>query len=231
MENFHTGKLTKWNDFSIELRLDGSLTASKSGLTLIEQFKRNCKTQHKVLRKGSKILEIGSGFGYNLYQWAKIYKKSDLVGCDLDLQAIESSKTLVKNKNLDKRIKFFGDELQNLVKNNSISGKFEVAILNQVIHEMDNSNEYRINILNTIYDLLSETGVLMLGEHMVPKMENILSKNLKLDLFEISHEWLEVALGSNFYDEKALEKLVMESKFNSVEKLGKKGNYCHVIRK
>ncbi|WP_459995197.1 tRNA1(Val) (adenine(37)-N6)-methyltransferase [Marinitoga arctica] len=68
----------------------------------------------KFLKNEKKILELGSGIGSVSLALAKIYKDIEIVGFELQKEPYEYSIINVKNNNLEDRVKFINDDVDNI---------------------------------------------------------------------------------------------------------------------
>lgn len=228
-ENFKTGKTENILETPIEAyreaqRASGRITSINERL-----FAKFCKDDRKKLMKpGASILEVGCGYGFTLEIWAKKYKKVNYVGIDIDPNGIAHAKELVKKNNWSDRIDVSKIPLEDYVK--TTNTKFDMVILNEVLHEMPPDDSYRKGVFENIYTLLKDDGIFIVAESIIP--DTFAPKKGKAFLlYEVAHKWLEVGFGSKFYDEKSFRELVESSPFKNVELIRERGNYFWAIRK
>ncbi len=108
------------------------------------------------------------------------------------------------------------------------NSKFDVIILNQTLHEMDPDENYRKRVLEDLYVMLKDDGLLVVGESMIP---SIFVPKQKVQIFEVMHKWLEVIFGSHFYDEKSFKELIYSTLFKNVEQIKDGCDYFWAVRK
>jgi hypothetical protein len=87
-------------------------------------------------------------------------------------------------------------------------------MLNQVLHEMDPNENYRIKVLEQIYYLLKDDGLLIIGETMMP---DIFDENTDQLLYDIMHKWIEIIFPSRFYNYKSFKELINLTPFKKIE--------------
>ncbi len=226
VKGFRTGKLYKWSDFPEDWLKDGQGGSAFEGRRVEELFSRRFKNLSGTLREGGTILEVGCGYGLHLTHWAKKYKRSRVVGLDPDSRAIASARNLATRDQWNDRAEILNMTTSDYVKMNP--SKFDIILLNEVLHEMDPDEDYRRSVFVDMYSLLKDDGILIVTENMVP---DTFAPNQKRILFGVFHKWLEVAFGSRFYDETSFKAFVESTPFKSAE-LVREGNlYFWAIKK
>lgn len=212
-------------EFTDEVIHDINRMSARFG-TLIERlFSKNFEEFCENLKKEGKVLEAGCGYGYNLQVWATKYEKVQFVGIDIDPIAIDFAKKMVKKNNWNDRIEILEIPINEYAK---ISTKeFDLITLNQVLHEMDHDLNYRISIFNSLYSLLKDDGILLVGESMIP---DTFGPKQKLLLFDVLHKFLEARF-ANFYNEKTFKEFIDSTPFSRAEFIKQGGNSIWVIRK
>jgi hypothetical protein len=78
---------------------------------------------------------------------------------------------------------------------------------------MDSSDVYRLQTLKELHSLLTDEGVLIVGEPMIPSL--FAHKQPHSD--SILHKWYEIGFGSKFYDKKSFQELVNLTPFSHIE--------------
>jgi cyclopropane fatty-acyl-phospholipid synthase-like methyltransferase len=225
IENFKTGKIWSILDLPGDVMIDLQERGARFG-TLVERlfskkFEDFCKN---ILKKGT-ILELGCGYGFNLKTWAKKYENTRFIGIDIDPIAIEHAKKLIEENNWNERIEIFEIEINEFVR--SFKEKFDLIILNQVLHEMKTDENYRIGVFKRLYSLLKDNGILLVGESMIP---DTFSPKKGFQLFAITHKFTEVK-ASFFYDEKTFQEFIDSTLFTRSEFIKEGGSSVWVIRK
>ncbi len=210
LSNFKTGKINKHQSIPKENRITEHKLSARLGKKHIQLFTENYQMQSKILHEGGYLLEVGCGFGFNLQNWARAYPKARIVGIDIDPEAVEESKKKVSEEKEEKRITIQFTDLKSHVKHNK--GKYIVILLHHVLHEMEQSEKNRQQVFKYLHQLLSEKGVLIVGEPMIPELD--VEKQPHFDL--ILHKWYEIGFGSKFYDKKSFRELVQDSSFSRV---------------
>ena len=143
-------------EFTDEVIHDINRMSARFG-TLIERiFSNNYKDFCEQLHNGGIVLAAGSGYGYNLQIWAKKYNKTRFVGIDIDPEATSFAKKMVEENNWNDRIEIYKIQINDYARETGI--KFDLILLNQVLHEMDHDLNYRLSVFNSLYSLLKEDG-------------------------------------------------------------------------
>lgn len=229
IENFKTGEVKIFTEVYEEAPEDNRMgqSATATDAPQIEAlFSRNCKEHKRALRKGGLLLETGCGYGYNLAIWAKTYKKAKIVGIDIDRHAVAYTKDLVAKNNWNDRIEILHVPIDEYAASNK--NKFDVIMLNQVLHEMDPDDNYRIGVFEDLYSMLKEGGLLMVIEHMIP---DLFARKDRFLFFEIWHKFLEVGFNSKFYDEQEFQEFVKTTPFKKVELIKERNDYFWALTK
>ncbi|MFX1345046.1 MAG: class I SAM-dependent methyltransferase [Promethearchaeota archaeon] len=222
---FKTGKM----EFNFEIPEESMIDAHKSSARwgeLVERlFSNYFKEFCKKLKKQGTILEVGCGYGFNIEKWAAKYKKAQFVGIDIDSKAIKYTKNLIENHNWSNRVRVLHIPINEYAKENK--DKFDLILLNHVLHEMDHDENYRRSVFNDLYSLLNNDGILLVGETMIP---SIFEPKEDRQLFDIMHKFYEAGF-ARFYDKKSFEEFVNSTLFTKAEFIKKGGEYFWVVRK
>ena len=226
VRGFKTGEIIDILDLEPEIVRMGQSNCSYMGAMVDTIFSKYCKEHMRILRKGGLCLEVGVGYGNNLKYWAKKYKKARFVCIDIDPNGIKFTKQLVKQNNWEDRV----EVVQKTIKDFAIEypHKFEVILLNQVLHEVDPSEKYRISLIDELFSLLKDTGILVVGESIVP---DIYTPKQGFQLYEIMHKWLEVAMQTKMYDEVTFRKFISKTKFKIADLIKEGRDYAWVLKK
>ena len=223
LKNFKTGELL--DNLVSFMYKEGQEMSAVLGKMVEGLFSKYYKEEKRILQKGGTVLEVGCGYGLNLEHWAKKYNKTRFVGIDINPKGIEHAKKLVKNNDWNDRVELLEIPLEEYAKSTNI--KFNLIILNQVLHEMKPDEKYRISVLENIYLLLKDNGILIVGENIMP---STFTKKEKI-LYEVMHKWFEVASRTQHYDENSFKELVNSTSFKEPELIRENWNYCWVVRK
>ncbi|NVM37817.1 MAG: class I SAM-dependent methyltransferase [Candidatus Lokiarchaeota archaeon] len=212
-------------EFTDEVIHDINRMSARFG-TLIERiFSTNFKNFCEKLHNQGTILAAGCGYGYNLQVWAKKYDKARFVGIDIDPTAISHAKNMVEQNKWKDRIEIFQSQINEYAK--KTEKKFDLILLNQVLHEMDHDINYRLSVFNSLCSLLKNDGILLVGESMIPET---FAPSQKLLLFDVLHKFLEARF-ANFYNEKTFREFIDSTPFTRTEFIKEGGNSIWVIRK
>ena len=222
---FKTGKKFDEKDAPEEFIMDGHLNSANWGSLIERLFSKNFKDFSKNLRKQGAILEIGCGYGYNLKNWAEKYKRAHFVGIDIDPRATAYAKNLIDKCKWNERVKIFDIPINEFAKISEI--KFDLILLNQVLHEMNHDQKYRRKVFVDLYSLLKDDGILIVGETMIP---DTFSPSKGFQLFDIMHKLFEVKF-AKFYDEKSFKELIEATPFKHAELIKERGEYFWAVRK
>ena len=229
LDNFKTGKIENILDFTLITHEDyklGQQSSARMGVLTERLFAKYCKDDRKkLLSSDAKILEVGCGYGFNLEIWAKKYRKPKFFGIDIDPNGVAFAKELVKRNNWSDRIEIHNIPLEDYV---TTELKFDMIILNEVLHEMDPDENYRRSVLENIYSLLKDDGILIVGESMIP---DTFTPTEEFQLFNVMHKWFEVSVGSKFYNEQDFRELIDSSPFGHAELIKQRGEYFWAVRK
>jgi SAM-dependent methyltransferase len=225
LANVKTGG--KMNPFTIpkEIKDVTQRMSAGTGLLVEKVFSEHCESHKEVLEEGGVLLEVGCGFGYNLENWAKKYPTSNMVGLDIDSEAVDNANKVVARNNWQDRIDIVCSELNVYAK--SHERKFDVIVLNQVLHEMNPIGNFRRKVFQDLYALLKDDGLLVVGEHMIP---GIFAPN-QARYFEIMHKWFEVGIGSHFYDETSFREFIEMTPFTKAELIREGRDYFWAVKK
>jgi 2-polyprenyl-3-methyl-5-hydroxy-6-metoxy-1,4-benzoquinol methylase len=223
--NFKTGKKMEWKDIPEEVYIDGQRMSATMGKRIQNQFSQSFADHAKVLHEGGSLLEVGSGYGFNLKNWADEYENTRIVGIDIDPQAIEYSKKLAEQNNWKDRVENIHVTINDYA--NDHKERFDVIVLNQVLHEMEPDENYRVEVFNDLYSMLKNEGLLIVGEHMIPEI--FAPKQARY--VEIMHKWFEVGMSSRFYDEKSFREFINSTRFKEVEFIQEGQTYFWAIRR
>ncbi len=227
IEGIKTGQIGNILDIPTEDYKVGQLMSARFGSIVERLFAKHCKEDRKkILKEDAKIIEIGCGYGFNLEVWMKKYKKAKFVGIDIDPNGIEHAKQLIEANNWSDRVELYHIPLEDYVAKTDT--KFDIAILNMVLHEMNPDDKYRLSVLENIYALLKDDGLLIVGDTMI---SDIFKPNTKIQLYDVMHKMLEVGFGSKFYDEQSFKEFIDSSSFKHAELIRKRGDYFWAVRK
>lgn len=225
LDLFKTGKVLTYLDVPEEFAKDGQRMSARFG-TLIERlFAKNFKAFCKSLRNQGIILAVGCGYGLNLEIWANKYKRARFVGIDIDPKGISFAKKLVEQNNWDDRIEILEIPIKEYA--STSKNKFDLILLNQVLHEMDHDENYRLSVFNDLHSLLEDDGILLVGESMIP---DTFAPKQKFLLFDITHKFLEARF-ARFYNEKTFKEFVDSTPFTKAELVKEGWEYFWAVRK
>jgi SAM-dependent methyltransferase len=225
LEFFKTGKVMGIDDLSKEILMDGHRSSARGGVLVEGLFSKHFKDLSKKIRREGKILAVGCGYGFNIEKWAEKYKRTRFVGLDIDPKAIKFAKKLIEQHNWNDRVEVFDIPIYEFVKKRE--DKFNLIMLNQVLHEMDHDEEYRRSVFKDLYTLLEDDGILIVGETMIP---DTFSPRKGFQLFEIMHKFLEVKY-AKFYNEKSFKEFIKSTPFKKAELVRDRVNYFWALRK
>ncbi|MFX1500256.1 MAG: class I SAM-dependent methyltransferase [Promethearchaeota archaeon] len=201
------------------------LMGARVGSLIERLFAKNFKDFCRTLRGQSSILSVGCGYGHNLAVWAKRYKKARLVGIDIDSKGILSAQKLIEENNWSDRVEILKIPINKYAKQSET--KFNLILLNQVLHEMENNKAYRINAFNDLYNLLEDDGILLVGESMI---HGTFDPPEEFQLFDIMHKFMEADF-SGFYNEKSFKEFVNSTAFKNAEFIKERETYFWAVRK
>ncbi|MFX1377643.1 MAG: class I SAM-dependent methyltransferase [Promethearchaeota archaeon] len=194
--------------------------------SLVERlFSKNFKDFCRSLTSDSSILSVGCGYGYTLAMWAKKYKKAQFVGIDIDSRGTLAAQKLIEENNMSDRVEILEIPLDKYTKQSE--KKFNLILLNQVLHEMEKDKAYRFNVFNDLYVLLKDGGILLVGESMI---HDTFDWQQEFQLFDVMHKFLEADF-AGFYDEITFKEFINSTPFKDYEFIKDKGTYFWVLRK
>jgi SAM-dependent methyltransferase len=225
LDAFKTGNLSIRSEFQEEMEIDMHRMSGRFGILVEALFAKNYKDFCNNLRNKGNLLAVGCGYGFNLVNWARKYEKARFEGIDIDPKSIAYANKIVTKFDWNDRIKLFTTNVSDYA--HSSNEKFDLILLNQVLHEMDPNENYRKSVFKDLYSLLKDDGILLVGESMVP---NTFALNQKFHLFDITHKFLEVRF-ARFYNEKSFKEFVDSTPFTRAEFIKEGGNSIWVIRK
>jgi len=225
IENFKTGKIWNIYDLPGDVMKDLQERGARFGILVERLFYKKYEDFCRDLQKNAMILEVGCGYGFNLKNWAKKYEKARIVGIDIDSIGLEHTKKLIEKYNWNDRIKIYETPIENFAR--SFKNKFDLIILNQVLHEMNTDENYRKNVFKYLYSLLDDNGILLIGESMIP---DTFAPKQRFQLFNITHKFTEVST-SLFYNEKSFKDFIDSTPFTKAEFITEGGDSCWVVKK
>ena len=225
LENFKTGKIWSIYDLPGDVMKDLQERGARFGILVERLFSKNYEAFCKDIQKQCTILEVGCGYGFNLETWAKKYTKARFVGIDIDPIALAHAKKLIANNNWNERIKIIETEIDEFAR--SFKERFDLIILNQVLHEMNTDENYRKGVFKNLYSLLKDEGILLIGESMIP---DTFAPKKKFQLFDITHKFTEVK-ASRFYNEKSFKVFIDSTSFTKANFIREGGDSIWVIKK
>jgi len=222
------GKLSTtefYDEYPEEVIKATQMMSARFGSLIERLFAKNFKDFCRNLRKESSILSVGCGYGYTLAVWAKKYKKARFVGIDIDSRGTSAAQRLIEENNWSDRVEILEIPIDEYTKQSET--KFNLILLNQVLHEMENDKTYRLNVFNDLYTLLKDDGILLVGESMI---HGTFDPPEEFQLFDVMHKFLEADF-AGFYDKKSFEEFVDSTAFKNAEFIKEKGTYFWAIRK
>ena len=225
IENFKTGKNWSILESSEEVLKDLQERGARFGKLVERLFSKKFENFCNNLQKQGKILELGCGYGFNLETWAKKYKNVSFTGIDIDTVGIAHTKELIEKNKWNNRFEILEMDIDEFAR--SCDKKFDLIILNQVLHEMNIDENYRRRVFEKLYSLLKDDGILIIGESMVP---DTFAPKKGFQLFDITHKFTEVKT-SLFYDEKTFREFIASTLFTRSEFIREGGSSIWVIRK
>ena len=225
IENFRTGKVWSILDLPGDIMKDLQERGARFGILVERLFSKKYENFCKKILKRGTILELGCGYGFNLKTWAKKYKKARFIGIDIDPMALAHAKELISRNDWNERIKIFKTTIDEFTR--SFKEKFDLIILNQVLHEMNTDENYRKGVFNNLYSLLEDDGILLIGESMIP---DTFAPKKRFQLFDITHKFTEVK-ASLFYDEKSFKEFIDSTPFTKANFIKEGGDSIWVIKK
>lgn len=226
LENFKTGNIENILDYPAEDYKDGQTMSARWGVIIERLFSKHMKDFKKRLQNQGFFLEVGCGYGLNLEAWATKYKRARIVGIDIDPSGIADAKKLIQKKHWEDRVELIETSVSDYAKANK--KKFDIIMLNHVLHEMDPDENYRKQVIEDIYTMLKDDGLFIVGESMIP---DLFTPRKEFQLFEIMHKLLEVGIGSRFYDENGFKALIDSTSFKNAELIKEKAEYFWAITK
>jgi 2-polyprenyl-3-methyl-5-hydroxy-6-metoxy-1,4-benzoquinol methylase len=225
-ERFHSGTTIDMSSLPPEWNDDFQKMSGQQSVSLEKIFAANFEEFTETVKKGGKILDVGCGHGYPLKEWAKRYKNAEITGLDIDDNAIENAKEMVKKYHLENRIQIVKSELHNFAEQHP--QEFDIIILHNVLHEIKGDDSIRKEFINNLYLLLNDNGKVILGESMIP---SVFTPKTKFLFFEIAHKWFEILFGSRFYDENQFRDFISTTSFANAELLKRGTDYIWILHK
>ena len=214
-----------YEEFPKEVIIDGQRMAARFGSLIERLFAKNYKDFCRTLRGEASILSVGCGYGYNLAVWAKKYKKARFVGIDIDPIGVSSAQRLIEENNWSDRVEILEIPIDKYAK--QAETKFNLILLNQVLHEMEDDKAYRLSVFNDLYTLLKDDGILFVGESMI---HDTFDTKQEFQLFDVMHKFFEADF-AGFYDEKSFKEFVNSTAFKNADFIKEKGTYFWAVRK
>ncbi|MFX1593900.1 MAG: class I SAM-dependent methyltransferase [Promethearchaeota archaeon] len=225
IKNFKTGNIWSILDLPGEFMRDLQERGARFGALVEKLFSKKYENFCRNLQNEGRVFELGCGYGFNLETWANKYEKARFVGIDIDPIALAHAKKLIDDHNWNERIEILKAKIDEFAR--SFKEKFDLIILNQVLHEMNIDEDYRRGVFKNLFYLLEEDGILLIGESMVP---DTFTPKKGFQLFDITHKFTEVKT-SLFYDEKTFREFIASTPFTRSEFIKEGGSSIWVIRK
>jgi len=214
-----------YEDFPEEVVRATQLMSARFGSLIERLFAKNFKDFCRTLRKESSILSVGCGYGYNLAVWAEKYKNARFVGIDIDSRGISAAQNLIKENNWSDRVEILEISIDKYTKKSDT--KFNLILLNQVLHEMEKDETYRLSVFDDLYTLLKDDGIVLVGESMI---HEAFDPPEEFQLFDVMHKFLEADF-ADFYDEKSFKEFIDSTPFKKAEFVKERGTYFWAIKK
>jgi len=225
LKNFQTGKAMNLLKLSGDVVKDLQERSRRFGKLIEKLFSKSFTDFCKNLHKQGSILEVGCGYGFNIETWAKKYEKARFVGIDIEPNGIEFAQKLVDQNKWNERIKILKISTNKYVQ--VTKDKFDLIILNQVLHEMNPDEHYRRQLFKDLNLLLNDKGILLVGESMVP---DTFAPREPFKLFDITHKFSEAG-SARFYNEKTFKTFIDSTPFTKAEFIKEGGTKFWAIRK
>lgn len=225
LKNFKTGKAMDLLNLPGNVVKDLQERSRRFGKLIEKLFSKSFTDFCDNLHKQGSVLEVGCGYGFNIETWAKKYGKAQFVGIDIEPNGIEFAQKLVDQNKWNERIKILKNSTNKYA--HTTKDKFDLIILNQVLHEMNPDENYRRQLFKDLYLLLNDKGILLVGESMVP--ETFAPKE-PFKLFDITHKFSEAG-SARFYNEKTFKTFIDSTPFTKAEFIKEGGTKFWAIRK
>ena len=212
--NFKKGGVLKRQDGDLceKAGLEGQKFSAFFGLQRLTNFNNRFKDFKEYLAKDGFILEIGCGYGFNLENIGKMYRNARIVGIDVNLKGTKNAQKIVEKHGWQDRIEVYNVSI-NKYATPKLASTFDLILLNEVLHELNTDEIQRINMVNNLYNLLKNDGILIVGERMIPDMLEIESKGMR-GVFRSISNWNEVCFGARPYTEKTFKTFISSIHFN-----------------
>ncbi|MFX1267256.1 MAG: class I SAM-dependent methyltransferase [Promethearchaeota archaeon] len=225
LKNFKTGKAMDLLKLPGDVVKDLQERSRRFGKLIEKLFSKSFTDFCNNLHKHGSILEVGCGYGFNIETWAKKYEKARFVGIDIEPKGIEFAQKLVDQNKWNERIKILNKSANEYVQ--ITKDKFDLIILNQVLHEMNPDENYRRQLFKDLHLLLRDNGILLVGESMIP---DTFAPREPFKLFDITHKFSEAG-SARFYNEKTFKSFINSTPFTKAEFIKEGGTKFWAIRK
>ncbi len=225
LKNFKTGKAMDLLKLPGDVVKDLQERSRRFGKLIEKLFSKSFTDFCKNLHKQGSILEVGCGYGFNIETWAKKFEKTRFVGIDIESNGIEFAQKLVDQNKWNERIKILKISTNKYVQ--ITKDKFDLIILNQVLHEMNPDENYRRQLFKDLNLLLNDNGILLVGESMIP---DTFAPREPFKLFDITHKFSEAG-SARFYNEKTFKTFIDSTPFTKAEFIKEGGTKFWAIRK
>jgi len=160
--------------------------------------------------KRTRLLDIGTGFGYNLLSIADKYPNSHIMGIDIDPRAVAFCVKRINSFNLQHRIIAKVMDARKI----SFTNNFDIILMNLSLHEIDSDLNNIVKFLKKCKSALRKSGYLIISELISPESFSSYRSNVGKSL--ASMEILEFVLGYNIFSLKEVKNLLASAGFKVI---------------
>lgn len=166
---FRTGKGLRWGEHSHDL-FEGTAKFFKPNYmgNLVQSWIPSLDGVEQKMKQGSKVADIGCGYGVSTIIMAKEYRNSKFYGYDNHTQSIESAQQLAKKEGVADRIEF-----RSVSVNEDIGQDYDLVSFFDCLHDMGDP----VGALKFAKQSLKQDGTCMIIE---PMANDKLEDNLNL---------------------------------------------------
>lgn len=161
--------------------------------------------ERKLHSEEVRILDIGCGGGHAIVEFAKLFRKCECVGIDIEAESIRHSKRLIRINKLSSRVRV------NLIHEHETEygepNRFDLVTMFLSLHEIAPALKQRV--LNSVHRVLKKGGVLLIYDESYP--ERLSDLRTEPHLFAVMAQWFEGPWGNVINTSQEIKEMVAKA--------------------